>query len=262
MQNDSDYENQLKLIEDDTINVTQPNVLKDFVQIIIKLFLIVVLIYTTVFCSVGIVIKCLPIEKQIVLEDFMASSINIESYPPENKEKAEIEKIKNTILKYDPDFPKTSKLDVKIVKDDRMNALCLANGNIYITDSLFKKIKDDEEMLYFVIAHYKNKDHLMKLRKSIALNIISILTSIASSNKDVSKLVLGTFQMSDLNYSRHVESCADKYAGQMLLKEYKRIDGGAKALEILSSKKYPLDLNIFSTHPTIEKRIKNLRKLK
>ena len=42
-------------------------------------------------------------------------------------------------------------------------------GNIYITDTLFKHLNSDE-MLTFVIAHemahYKNRDHLMNLRKS------------------------------------------------------------------------------------------------
>ena len=150
--NNYDYE-AAKLLIDDETNVTETNPLKDLFQTCIQLVLILALVYLFTFIASGIVIKSLSIEKQIQMENILSS-------------------IRNRVLSVDRDFPKTSNLDIHIINDNQMNALCYPNGNIYITSELYKRLTDDE-MLTFVIAHemahYKNKDHLMNLRNQILL---------------------------------------------------------------------------------------------
>ena len=120
-------------------------------------------------------------------------------------------------------------------------------------------------MLTFVIAHemahYKHKDHIMNFRKDIASTMTLLLVAISTNNSSVTSAVSETIELSDLNYSRATEARADKYAGKILLKEFGKIDGGINALELLKDKEYPNFLNIFSTHPSIEKRVENLKRL-
>lgn len=260
---DEDFERQRILIEGENVNVSESNVLKEFFKILVNIALWIIVIYFTVFIISGIVIKTIPIKKQIALENLLSKIVIIGNTADLDKKSAEkINKIKNKILKYDKKFPKTSKLNVKITDDTELNALCMPNGDIYITSALFDKIKMHDDMLFFVLAHemahYKNKDHIMNLRKNIASGVALMIVSF-SGNDSVYTIINRTVDLSDLNYSRGVEARADIYAGKMLLKEYGNISGGINALSLLSDKQYPEQFYFLSTHPTIEKRIKSLK---
>ncbi|MBR6297874.1 MAG: M48 family metallopeptidase [Candidatus Gastranaerophilales bacterium] len=266
MQND-DFERQRILIEGENVNISETNVLRELLQIVINIALWGFIIYFSIFIISGIAIKTLPIEKQIMLENLLSKIVDIdETVDIDKKSNEKLNTIKNKILKYDKNFPKTSKLNIEIIKDEEPNALCLPNGNIYITSALYDKIKTDDGMLLFVLAHemahYKNKDHIMGLRKGIASGAVLLIVSLSGKdNSDLYKIIENTVDLSDLNYSRGVEARADVYAGKMLLSEYNNVYGGIKALELLKDKKYPEIFSIFSTHPSIEKRIENLKKI-
>ena len=177
-----------------------------------------------------------------------------------------LEEIKAQILENDYSFPKTSKLKTIIIKNSQPNALCLPNGNIYITSALDKDLKDDE-MLTFVIAHemahYKNKDHLRNIRHQIAAAVITGILIIANPNDNTAvKILSGGLDMNNLNFSRAYEKRADVYAGKMLLKIYGNTDAGARVLNKLRDKSYPPILFLFSTHPDVDSRIMNLKNLR
>jgi len=262
-----DFERQRILIEGENVNISETNVLKELVQISFNIILFIIVIYFSVFIVSGIVIKSLSIEKQIALENFMTKvGSDFEVLNIDKEYLRKINNIKNKILKYDTSFPKTSNLDVKVIRHKEMNALCLPNGNIYITSPLFDKIKENDDMLFFVLAHemahYKNKDHIMNLRKNISSGVILTILALGGHNQsDLNKIIENTINLSDLNYSRSVEARADKYAGKMLLIEYGNTKSGVRALELLASKHYPERFYIFSTHPTIEQRVKNLKEI-
>lgn len=266
MQENDIYEAQKRLIESENINITETNVLRDFVQIIIKIILILVSVYISFMLISGIIINLLSNEQQIKFENIMTHFVSLKSEEFSNEEKIKTENIKNKILNIDTKFPKTANLDIKIHPNANKNALCLPNGNIYITSSLYNEIKNDEQMLFFVIAHemahYKNRDHIMNFRKNIASMTVVLLATIFSPDSEMPNIVSKTMELSDLNYSRGVEARADKYAGLMLLREYGTINGGIRALNKLRDKEYPNFLYIFSTHPSIEKRIDFLKNIK
>ena len=175
-------------------------------------------------------------------------------------------KSKKNILKSDNNFPKTSKLNIYLVKDETKNALCLPNGDIYITSSLYEKLTDDE-MLTFVIAHemahYKNKDHLKNIRHKIAKSTITIFLSLAIPNDStISNISDDGLEINELGFSRGCEKQADIYAGKILLVLYNNTIGGQKVLNTLREKTYPGILRLYATHPDIDSRIKVLRQLK
>ncbi len=114
------------------------------------------------------------------------------------------------------------------------------------------------------MAHYKNKDHLMNLRQSIAGGCVIILLSVANGNpdSDLVKLVDSTISLTDLKFSRRVESKADIYAGKILLKAYGNINGGLQVLNILNDNHGLYELEMLSSHPIIKHRILKLQNLK
>ncbi len=264
---DEDFERQKILIEGENVNISEKNVLKDFAQVLINIVLWLFCIYISAFFISGIAIKSLSIEKQIALENFMSKiAIEDEMISINEKEIKKLNYLKNEILSYDKKFPKISNLEIKIIHNSKPNALCLPNGNIYITSSLYNKIKSQDEELFFVIAHemahYKNKDHIMNLRKGIASSVVLLVVALGGNDSNnLSGIINEAIDFSDLNYSRGVEKRADNYAGAMLMRKYQTTQGGIRTLELLTDKKYPEIFGIFSTHPTIETRIKNLKRI-
>lgn len=265
MKADEIYEAQKRLIESENVNVSETNVLKDFAQIVLKILLILVSVYVFFMLISGIVINFLTVEQQIKFENLMTRFIGMKAEKISKADKINLNKTKNKILNIDKNYPKTSNLDIRIHKNDDKNAFCLPNGNIYITSSLYEKIKDDEQMLTFIIAHemahYKNKDHIMGFRKNIASVAVMLLIALSTSDEKVSSLIADTINLSDLSHSRGVEAKADNYAGKILLKEFGTVKGGVDVLTLLSDKKYPKTLYIFSTHPSVEKRIEYLNNI-
>lgn len=265
MQIDEIYEAQKRLIESENVNVSKTNVIQDFVQIVIKIVFVLFCIYAFFMMASGIVIGSLSIEKQIKLENFMTRFIKVKPVEISNEESEKLYAVKNKILSIDKKFPKTSKLEINIIYQKKPNALCLPNGSIYITSDLYNKIKDDEQMLFFVLAHemghYKFKDHIMNLRKSVSYTAVAMLVAFSCPDERILNLVTNTMDISDLNYSRKVESRADNYAGKLLLIQYGNVDGAARTLNLLRDKEYPSSLYIFESHPSIDKRIEMLKKL-
>lgn len=260
-----DSENSKKLIFDET-NVSETNPLKDLFQISVKLVLILTSLYFSIFFVSGIIIKTLSVEKQIQLENLFSDSMNISTVSLPKEEVDRLERIKANILDIDSDFPNTSTLQISVIEDKYLNALCYPNGTIYITSELYKRLKTDEQLTFIIaheMAHYRNRDHLMSLRKNIAGGVIIILLSISSIyGEETSTIVDGMISLTDLKYSRNIEQKADIYAGKMLLSLYNSTLGGKEVLEILRNNSELYELEVFSTHPIIKSRIKILEDLK
>lgn len=259
---DKEFERQKALAYDES-NVTDTNPLIDLLKIMTQLVLILCVIYFSIFISLGIVIKTMSDEKQAKIENAISIMVKDDKNVATKEEQQRLNKIKQKILSADKKFPKTSKLDMGIAKEKQLNAWCYPNGSIYITSSLYEKLKDDEE-LTFVLAHemghYKNRDHLMSLRKNISSAAVLLFMSVVSpSNGDAAKIVSGTMNASDLHYSRGVEMKADNYAKSILKRIYGNTNGGVRALEVLDKEKL-IHFDLASTHPDTRKRIENLKK--
>ena len=263
MSNDNfDAEAAKKIIYDENINITEPSPLKDLVSIGVNIILILVCLYYTVYFATGIILNNISIKKQIAIENFISSAIKAETIPISQEEQEKLNVVKNNILKTDDQFPKTSNLDIFIEKNEQLNALCYPNGNIYITSALYKELKNEEELTFVIaheMAHYKNKDHLLNLRRGIAGSAVLILVSIANpSNDRISKITESGINMTDLKYSRQVEENADKYAIRVMNKIYGSAKAGVDVMNIIKEKN-SFDIEFLSSHPNIDKRIEYIK---
>ena len=263
MTNDFDAEAAKRVIYDDNINITEANPLKDFFQTVLSLVLILACIYVSVFCISGIIIKSLSVKKQVALENFISPVVDARVAEISSEEQNRLYKIKNNILSLDKKFPKTSNLDIKVIKNSQLNAMCYPNGNIYITSGLYKKLETDEEFTFVIaheMAHYKHKDHLLALRQNIS-NIVVIMTLVIAnpSGKEIETLAEGGLNLTDLKFSRTAEENADKYAIKMLNKLYGNAKAGVKVMSILKNDEI-FNIEFLSTHPNIDNRIKYIKK--
>lgn len=263
MTNNFDAENAKKIIFDDNVNITETNTLKDLVQIVLNIILIIVCVYLFVFYTSGIILISLSPEQQVVVENFISPSVKTDTIELTEKEKQKLKDIRNNILKVDPKFPKTSNLDINVIKNKQLNALCYPNGNIYITSALYNELKTDEELTFVIaheMAHYRNKDHLLNLRRGISNSVILILTAFASpNNREISTVIDGSLEITDLKFSRGVEEKADKYAIKIMNILYGNAKAGADVMKTLKYKNR-FDVEFLSSHPNIDKRINYIEK--
>ena len=263
MTDDYDMEAAKRLIYDDNVNVTESNPLKEFAKICVQLALIIIFVYFSIYIVSGIVLKSLPIEKQIAIENFMSPSLKYKSVELADTEKQRLEKIKNNILKVDKKFPKTSNLEIGVIEEKQLNALCYPNGNIYITSSLYKELDTDEKLTFVIaheMAHYRHKDHLLNLRRNISNGVVLILLSVANpNNSQISNIAEGGLSITDLKFSRGAEENADKYAIKISNILYGNSKAGAEVMKTLKDKNI-FDVEFLSTHPNIDKRIKYINK--
>ena len=263
MTSNFDAEAAKKIIYEDNINITETNPLKDFVQIMLNIILFIVSVYLFIFIASGIVLKTLSAEQQVVIENFISPSVcpaNLVELSVEEKQK--LSNIKNIILRVDSKFPKTSNLDIKVIKEKQLNALCYPNGNIYITSALYKELKSDEELAFVIaheMAHYRYKDHLLNLRRNIANGSVLILIAFANpNNKEIGTIVDDSLNVTELKFSRGAEEKADKYAIDIMNKLYGNAKAGVSVMTTLKDKN-SFDIEFLSSHPNIDKRIKYIQ---
>ena len=262
MSNDNfDAEKAKQIIFDDNVNVTEPSPLKDLVSIGINIVLILACVYFSIYFATGAILNNLSIRKQIAIEKFMSSAIKTETIEITEYEQNRLNNIKNNILKTDMHFPKTSNLDIFIEKDEQLNALCYPNGNIYITSALYKELKSDEQLTFVIaheMAHYKNRDHLLNLRRGISNSVVLIMLAIANPGSETNKIAESSLNITDLKYSREVEERADKYAVEVMNKLYGNANAGVEVMNILKDKN-SFDIEFLSSHPNIDNRIEYIK---
>jgi len=194
------------------------------------------------------------------VERTLSCWLKIKKMETAKEDESRLTNTKNKIIKSDSNFPKTSMLNVALINSKRKNALCLADGTIYITSELYKSL--DNEILTFTIAremgHYKH--HLITVKKYMTINSVAILIMLLSSNDTgLSQFASYIMQFEKLNYARNIEQRADLYAKEIMLKIYNNSDGGVRTLNLLRDKDYPDGFAIFSDHPTIDDRIRILK---
>ena len=260
-----DYESAKKIIYDES-NVTHKNPLVDLGEMLLKLTVAVILVYFIVFLLSGFLLKMMSSEKQIQLENLLSSFIPVKYQIEENNyDNWRINNIRNNIKYQDGNSLKTYNRNISIIDMKQKNAFCLPNGNIYISKPLYDDLKDDEMLTFVVaheIAHYKNKDHLMALRKSFAsMTVLIILAAANPNNQEIVKFVSTGFNLERLNHSRKTELNADKFAIQTLDNLYGNHKAGIRVLELLKNQEIS-DIEILSDHPNLNSRIKFIKQYK
>jgi len=141
-----------------------------------------------------------------------------------------------------------------------VNAFALPSGDIYVLDDLVKFCKDDDDMLFGILAHERGhvvKNHSMQIlvKSSIVGAVVAYFTGDFSTT--VSSLSAGFL---NATFSREYEKEADIYAKNLMIKRGKDPKHLAKFFELMS-KKYgdeAKEAGFLSSHPADSERIKYL----
>ncbi|MCL2261343.1 MAG: M48 family metallopeptidase [Fibromonadales bacterium] len=150
------------------------------------------------------------------------------------------------------------KLRFHVINSSTINAFALPSGDVVVFTGLLEEI-DDYEALAALLSHevtHVNKRHSMHIicKSLVGYAFISVLTT------DVSGLMAIVLEnantLNNLSYSRDMELEADEGGMALLEKNGINQNGMLKLMKILQS--VGPNIEVLSTHPIMEKRIKNI----
>ncbi len=155
---------------------------------------------------------------------------------------------------------KTYPIKVKVIVSEEINAFAIPGGNIFIYSGLLEKMESPEELVALIgheVTHVTERHSLKSILRSMASSLLfTVLLG------DASGLASQADQFKQLDYSRELETEADKNGLAIMVKNGVQPDGMIRLLQILKkeSEETPQLMKYLSTHPETEERIKEVQK--
>lgn len=172
-----------------------------------------------------------------------------------------IQKIKTRLVAAIDSTP--YRYEIKIIKNEQINAFTMPGGNIYVFSGLIKAADSPEEVAA-VLAHeigHAEKRHVVT-RLINDMSTTAILSIITGGDPSVVAEVLRSVVGNKFNREQEME--ADKFGLQLLEDAHIPPKALARFFERLNDKDldYKEDLEILMTHPHNNRRIEQARKYK
>lgn len=152
---------------------------------------------------------------------------------------------------------------VQVVDDNQVNAAAFPGGHVLVFSGLLDQIESENELAFVLgheLGHFKHRDHLRGMGRGIVLFALALF--LMGPDTDVGGIIFNTFGVAQQAYSRQQESAADRYALDVVHCHYGHVGGSAQFFEMMKEKsKTPAFLKYYSSHPTDQKRIDDLKAL-
>ncbi|MCK5580453.1 MAG: M48 family metalloprotease [Candidatus Omnitrophica bacterium] len=148
---------------------------------------------------------------------------------------------------------------IKVIDEDKVNAVSLPGGYIYIFKGLIDRVENDEQLAGVIaheVAHITARHGIKKMQSVYGYSLMQA-AAVASGEGEVVKGVSAAFSTLFFSYSRQDEFQADKLAVKYLQKagyDPKEIIGMLNVLKAEQEKAPLRQLGYFRTHPHIEER--------
>ncbi len=239
-------------------NVSHENPLKEFFVLILgagALFLGVVLL-------LGLFVDFAVSYIDPELEASLFSNFASEDEAPPTEQEQELQVLLDGLGEcIDVGYP----VSLSVTESDQMNAFALPGGRVVVFSEMTKKFNSENELAFVLaheLAHFKNRDHLRGMGRSIVVLAISVL--LTGANSDLSTLVTPVFAMDSAQYSQERESEADRIALEALNCRYGHVAGATAFFELIAEPDDDFDWSLthyFSSHPEAASRIDDLNTL-
>ncbi len=242
-------------------NVSHNHPAKEFFILLCGIITIFLLLFWSLGLFVDLAVQYISPEKEAILfSKFQPDAL--EKNDPTANRQAYLQRLTDSLRKcLDVRFP----VRVRLVDSVDANAFAFPGGTIVVFSGLINKIKS-ENGLSFVLAHelghYKNRDHLRGLGRSIVFMALSSL--LTGANSDITSALAPVQLFGQAQYSQSREKDADQTALTTLNCVYNHVGGAADFFHSLLSDKSVFDitaLHYFSTHPELQRRIDTIYRL-
>lgn len=157
-------------------------------------------------------------------------------------------------------------VEVNVILSDEINAFALPGGKIFIYSGILKKMQSPEELAALIsheVTHVQQRHSLKSIFRSLASSmLIGVLLGDLSGAS--SGILAQADQFKQLDYSRELETEADTYGLELMVKNRINPKGMLDLLLVLKKEtaSAPQMMKYLSTHPDTEERIKNFKNQK
>jgi predicted Zn-dependent protease len=154
----------------------------------------------------------------------------------------------------------------KIINDKEFNAFTIPGGYLYVNSGLMNAATDDELacVLAHEIGHVAARHSVKKLQAALGYQLIMGIALGVSGQQTMASAMDVVFNLAILGYSREDELLADrlavKYSKKSGFNPYGMVTFFRKLQSEAEKKGGKLNIEIFNSHPDLEKRIKNTEK--
>lgn len=154
----------------------------------------------------------------------------------------------------------------KIIDDKDFNAFAIPGGFIYVNSGLMEAATDDELacVLAHEIGHVAARHSVKKLQAAMGYQLLMSIALGVSGQQNIARATDIVFELTSLGYSRQDELLADKlavrYSKRAGFDPNGMITFFRKLQKEAEKKGGTLPIELFSSHPDIEERIKNAEK--
>lgn len=146
-----------------------------------------------------------------------------------------------------------------IVEQEKPNAFAFPGGTIGVTTGLLEALKEDIAVAFVLgheIGHFYNRDHLQGIGRAIGFRIVMSII-FGTGSESFGNLVEFVFQR---GYSQESEKAADRFGLELVYSAYGKMEGVDRLFRMIQDeRKTPEWAYMFSTHPSPEQRIRNLK---
>ncbi len=154
-------------------------------------------------------------------------------------------------------FNSSYKINVTVVNSEQINAFALPGGNVVVFSGLLKKLKTKEEfaaLLGHEVAHINKKHSLKNIFRSLSGYLF--LSLVTSDINGITTIILeNANNLSNLSYSRELETEADAYAIEVLNNNKINPVGLLKLFKVLKNESKFEPYEILNSHPLTNNRI-------
>jgi Zn-dependent protease with chaperone function len=241
-------------------NITDTSPLKEFAVLLSGVSVIVLVLYLLLGLAVDSVVDALPEEwAHASFETPTSFETPIKAENRWQTSKLLEEMLDQLALCADIHHP----VNISLIESKEANAFALPNGLIVVFSGLLDVVQSENGLAFVLaheLAHFKNRDHLRQMGRSIILTgFFALLTGDSSG---FGEALTPAMMLGNANYSQEREMDADNRAMEILNCHYGHVAGATELFEYYRNNPASMMQNSFlSSHPAPQERIENIETL-
>lgn len=239
------------------INTTQTHPLKTFSILIVGLLVVLLVSAWLLGIGGGYLASKIPYEQEKRLaetyQEDVASQTELLSYLQQLADKIAVAM----------ELDESMKITIHYVGEPVDNAFATIGGNIFLYKGLLEKLPNENALAMLIaheIAHVVHRDPIVSVGQNAAISMGMMLLL---GNAD-GGILGGTGLLTQMNFSREMESNADELGLNAVERLYGHVNGALGLYRVLESLGHASPLSppeFFSTHPESDTRLEDLEGL-
>ncbi|MFT5452266.1 MAG: Zn-dependent protease with chaperone function, partial [Enterobacterales bacterium] len=237
-------------------NVSHKQPLKEILSLLVGIAAFIVMVYVILGFFIDTTVDSISTETEIAIYAALSS----DELRSSNESSSEVEKNTRALLTgllqcSDLGYP----IQLGVNESNMVNAYAVPNGDIVLFQGLLNKVSSENGLAFVLaheIAHFKNRDHLRAMGRTVI--IVAISAFFGAQETEISTIMSPVVNFENARYSQQRESKADEIALDILNCHYGHVGGATEFFALIAEPEEKMDFSIthyFSSHPEAENRI-------